>query len=185
MSGHASAISQPIGADGQVLVVDKRLEAYKSFFDHDWARLFLSEVTDTKLDPAALYLVTDWKGAACTARLPWLLLSSLESLHAGYLTHQEPFGQGLIRFLGEHVVAKMGDSLSNMKRKQLAKVIGDLGTDYQQIRQQMPVTFPVQEMWCQYLQIARQASTGIEPTPHRSRLPAGVGVSGPTLLHSS
>lgn len=79
------------------LTFDSRFDAYKSFFDHSWTKAILNLVNGTQLDPLVLDLCADWKSAANTFRMPWLMVHSLDSFQAGFVQTQEPFCEKLTR----------------------------------------------------------------------------------------
>jgi hypothetical protein len=49
-------------------------DAYRNFYDMDWARRFSDLTETTRLSEPALNLILDWKGAAFTAAMPWVLI---------------------------------------------------------------------------------------------------------------
>jgi hypothetical protein len=67
------------GEDVRDIYIAKALDAYESFYDKDWAERF-SKITKTmKLSEPGLDLIMDWKGAAFTAAMPWVLIRRLDS----------------------------------------------------------------------------------------------------------
>jgi len=67
------------GEDVRHIYVAKALDAYKSFYDKGWAERFSNITETTKLWQPGLDLIMDWKGAAFTAAMPWVLISPLDS----------------------------------------------------------------------------------------------------------
>src|SRR4051812_3296630 len=85
------------------IVIDKRLESYVSFFDHDWATTF-GELSDrSALRLAAFDLTRDWKGIAVATRMPWLMIESLNGFHEGFTKTNTPFYKRLTAALGEYL----------------------------------------------------------------------------------
>lgn len=66
------------------IAVEEKMDEYVSFFDPTWAEEFLISLRMTKLDPYAIDLVFDWKAAAYTAAMPWLLVRAIPDFLKGY-----------------------------------------------------------------------------------------------------
>ena len=145
------SIQQGTTIDDKKLVFDNRLDSYESFFDHDWARSLFRLVDQTQLDPLAMDLCTDWKGAANTARLPWLVVHSLESFHTGYLQPNEPFWQKLTRALRGFFLDKTKHSFNPTKRKELAGIFDKVSDDVQETIRKAPPALDRQKMWEAFL----------------------------------
>ncbi len=65
------------------LIIDKRLDSYTQFFDHEVGRKFTTLTNGTKLDETAGILCGTWKAASNTMRLPWLAVNSIENVGLG------------------------------------------------------------------------------------------------------
>lgn len=116
--------------------IDPRVGAYKTFFDHDWARKFDELVAGSKLAEPVLSLCVNWKSAANTHLMPWLMVENLKGFWEGFLRGQESYSEQAVAHLARHVPDAMGDSLSHMKRKKLAEVMTDLGSRMKEFREQ-------------------------------------------------
>jgi hypothetical protein len=57
---------------------DDRLESYESFYDHDWAKKFDALTRGTPLAKQAGSLGANWKAAANTHRMPWLMMEFIK-----------------------------------------------------------------------------------------------------------
>jgi len=135
------------------VVIDNRLDSYESFFDHSWARSLFQLVDQTKLEPIAFDLCADWKGAANTGRLPWVIIDSLEGFHTGYSQTREPFWQKLTKALRDHFLDKTKHTFSLTKRKELAGIIARVSEDVQEEIRNAPPAFDRQEAWASFLKI--------------------------------
>ena len=147
------SIQQDTTIPDKTLVFDNRLDSYESFFDHDWAGSLFQLVDQTQLGPLAMDLCTDWKGAANTMRLPWLIVHSLESFHTGYLQPNEPFWQKLTRAFRAYLLDKTKHSFSLTKRKELAGIINKVSDEVQEEIGKAPPVFDRQDMWERFLEV--------------------------------
>jgi hypothetical protein len=107
--------------------IDPRVDSYKTFFDHPWSRTLDAHVAGSKLEEPVFSLCVNWKSAANTHIMPWLMMHSIREFWNRYLRGQESFSEQAVSHLAQHVPAAMGDSLSNMKRKKLAEVMKEIG----------------------------------------------------------
>lgn len=69
------------GEEVRHVYVDIALDAYRSFYDKGWAERFSNITETTKLSEPGLDLIRDWKGAAFTAAMPWVLIRFLDEPH--------------------------------------------------------------------------------------------------------
>lgn len=106
---------------------DARLETYKSFFDHQWARENNRRAEGTAFEQAMFALGVNWKSAANTSAMPWILIDALRGLWTGFMSAHQPFGSKLVSVLRDRLIDEMGNSLSNMRRQQLAAAIECIG----------------------------------------------------------
>jgi len=116
--------------------IDPRVAAYKTFFDHAWSRKLDELAAGSKLAEPVFSLCMNWKSAANTHLMPWLMIENLKSFWEGFLRGQESYSERAVAHLAQHVPAAMGDSLSNMKRKKLAEVMTEIGRRMKQVREQ-------------------------------------------------
>src|SRR5437868_6648892 len=116
--------------------IDPRVDAYKTFFDHAWSRKLDELVAGSKLAEPVFSLCVNWKSAANTHLMPWLMIENLKGFWQGLLRGQESSTERAVAHLARHVPAAMGDSLSHMKRKKLAEVMGEVGGRMKEFREQ-------------------------------------------------
>jgi hypothetical protein len=116
--------------------IDTRVDAYKTYFDHAWYRKLDETVAGSKLEEPVFSLGMNWKSAANTHLMPWLMIQSIKRFWEGHLRGQESASEQAVTHLAQHVPAEMGDSLSHMKRKKLAEVMTQIGGRMKQVREQ-------------------------------------------------
>ena len=110
------------------MIIDDRLESYKSFFDHAWAGRIIELAQGTKLDPSVFNLCVNWKAVANAHVLPWFTMNCVSNFAKGLLAAHEPLGRRLVDAFAVRLPAELGDSIRNMQRKKLAEVIRRIGT---------------------------------------------------------
>jgi hypothetical protein len=116
--------------------IDPRVDAYKTFFDHAWSRKLDELVAGSKLAEPVFSLCMNWKSAANTHLMPWLMIENLKGFWQGVLRGQESATEHAVAHLARHVPDAMGDSLSHMKRKKLAEVMAEVGGRMKEFREQ-------------------------------------------------
>jgi hypothetical protein len=109
------------------LFIDDRIESYKSFFDHDWAKRLMMLTDGTELEEPAFVLNTNWKATVNSQFMPWLMMGSFQNFEKGYLRPKPTLTEIVIRGLMKSIPDATTNFLSNTSRKKLAKVIRDLG----------------------------------------------------------
>lgn len=120
----------------KVIEYDRRLESYRSFFDHAWARTLSDRTDGSGLEDPVFSLIMNWKAAANTHMMPWLLIETLKRFAEGYARTCETPSESSLARIAKRIPSAMGNSLSNMKRKKLEQVITELGQQLGQARQQ-------------------------------------------------
>jgi hypothetical protein len=130
---------------------DHCLESYQSFFDHPWAKSLAGYVAGSSMEEPATSLLVSWKAAANTHMMPWLLIETLVRFSEGYGRSCETLPETALRQLAKRIPAAMGDSLSNMKRRQLETVITDLGHQLKDVRENYSEHTDPQSLFDSYL----------------------------------
>ncbi len=74
------------------MLIDDRLDSYKSFFDHGWAGRIMDLARDTKLERSVFNLCVNWKAVANTHVLPWFTMGCVSNFAKGLLAAHEPLG---------------------------------------------------------------------------------------------
>jgi hypothetical protein len=136
----------------QTIVVDDRLESYKTFFDPAWATNLGGLVRDTKLDLPFGNLCVNWKAAANTCVLPWLMCTSVAEFSVGFTMGREPFAAQVIDACARRLPDEM-PSLSNMRRKEMREAIRRIGTELNTVLAQQAHEFTVDadQMWTVFM----------------------------------
>lgn len=111
------------------ILIDERLESYRSFFDHNWAKDILSLAAGTKLDDAAFSLCINWKAAANTHLVPWFAVGGFSQFVNGFLRSHEPFGKKVVDVLAQRMPAEMGTSMRHMQKEKFADIIRRIGAE--------------------------------------------------------
>jgi hypothetical protein len=89
-----------------------------------------------------LDLGATWRGAANTHHLPGLVVHLLEVFAGGH----DPYGPGFKHVVEQELMEKIGKSLSNMRRKEVQKAIGEV-CDELWSRWQATPPFAAGEFW--------------------------------------
>jgi hypothetical protein len=105
------------------LLIDDRIESYKSFFDHAWANLMMAKVKGTALDDAFFLLCTNWKAAANAQFMPWMMTSSIQSVEKGYLRPLPAFNERLLKDISASFGNFLVGDISNTLNKKLTKKV--------------------------------------------------------------
>ena len=145
------------------MVIDERLESYKTFFDHDWARRIMDLAAGTKLDDCVFSLCVNWKAAANTHIVPWFTVTSMGHFAEGMTKAHEPLTMKVIKAMAARLLTEMGDSLRNMQRKKLSDAIAKIGKEVSEglERQEDQEELKPEFYWQMYLG---------SPHPHQYRL---------------
>lgn len=135
----------------RVIEYDRHLGSYGSFFDHAWATDLMGRTETSVLKDPVFSLLMNWKAAANTHMMPWLLIEQLKSFAQSYARTCQTASEYSLARIAKHIPAAMGDSLSNMKRKKLQQVITDLGHGLGQARQEHTDDTDPQALFDSYL----------------------------------
>lgn len=110
----------------ETIRIDDRLESYRSFFDHEWARRIIQLANDTVLDEPVFALSATWKSIANTHLMPWLLTNCLASQLQSILGSKEPMAETAIRLIHDQLLLSVGDSIPAHARERLSARIDNL-----------------------------------------------------------
>jgi hypothetical protein len=117
------------------MYLDRNLEAYKSFFDHEWARSFSQQTTGTPLEEIFFDLQWAWKGAANTFFMPWLTVSTMvRAALAAATDHAFPtrFTAAMVQRLPQRA------GLRNMAKQRLVQEIQQIAQEVRAVEEQSP-----------------------------------------------
>ena len=146
------------GGITQTIVIDERLESYRTFFDHVWAEKIGKLAAGTKLESPVFNLRINWKAAANTCVVPWLICTTVSGFSAGFAMGREPFAAQMVSACAKRLPAEM-PGLSNMRRKELSVAVKKIGTDLMALLAQQADESAVNanEMWTTLLNGAAQS----------------------------
>jgi hypothetical protein len=109
--------------------IDSDLSQYRPFFDHLWTDQIDGMAAGTKLAEQVSTLCVNWRAAANTCAMPWLMCQASQRQWVGFLKRQQPFSQRLTGAVVDRVGDAMGGSLSKAKQKKLAQVVEQIGSE--------------------------------------------------------
>jgi hypothetical protein len=135
----------------KTITYDPHISSYQSFFDHAWASRISSLAAASPLDEPVMSLVMNWKSAANTQLMPWLMITNLTSFAKGYVRGSESPSERNLPRITAHILDAMGDSLSNMKRQKLREVMVGLAGRLQASRERYDEDVDPQELFEQYV----------------------------------
>jgi hypothetical protein len=131
--------------------IDDRLESFKTFFDHEWSRRISELSNGTALEKPVWTLAISWKGAANTHVMPWLMMHSMKNLWQGFVEGNRAFGPALVSALVDRLPAEMGNSLSNMRRKQLESAVRIIAEQVNEATNDATSAFDLKTLWSDFL----------------------------------
>lgn len=124
------------GERERTIYLDRRLQAYESFYDHTWAKRFSELTRGTVLDQPAFDLCVNWKAAANTHRTPWILVHSLEWQLNGYARDDPTRIGAIVGELERRLLVEIGADLPGQARKKLTRAVRKLSDNAIQARTQ-------------------------------------------------
>lgn len=132
------------------ILVDERLDSYRSFFDHAWAARVLDLTNGSKLSQPAFDLCASWRGAANTHVLPFMLIHHLKAYSEGFVNARDPFGSKWITVVRDRLIQEMGDSLCDSTAHSLEKALNKLYDECKATQAAKPYEFDEQQAWESY-----------------------------------
>ena len=63
--------------------IDVRMDSYRSFFDHAWAKDVMDLSSGTEISTAVFDLCAMWRAAANTHVMPWLMMQQFKAFAKG------------------------------------------------------------------------------------------------------
>jgi hypothetical protein len=134
-------------------VIDRNLESYRQFFDHDWCKRVFEAVENSPLKDAIDTLMVAWRSANGAHVLPWLLVESLRRFsdgdRDGNLRARATYSGEVIRGIVEKLEARLNYSLDFNQRAQLRCAVTRIEEEaYQAFKTaRSAVTFDVAGYW--------------------------------------
>jgi hypothetical protein len=96
--------------------IDDKLDSYKTFLDHEWARRIDQQTAGTPLEEIFFDLQWAWKGAANTFYMPWLTVTTMVAVGLS-AAKDHAFPSRFTAALTDRLAQRM--ELTNMKTKKL------------------------------------------------------------------
>jgi hypothetical protein len=105
-----------------VRITDER-DAYKSFFDHEWAKTIGAAARDEDLRGIVFDLCLSWKSTANVYRMPWLMPELTQSFYDGYVKMNDPFVAELAKKVADDLIVKMNGAIKGAAKGKLRAVL--------------------------------------------------------------
>lgn len=118
------------------IYIDDKLESYKTFLDHEWARKIDEKTTGTPLEEIFFDLQWAWKGAANTFYMPWLTVTTMVAAGLGAAA-DHAFPSRFTAALEDRLVQRMG--LNNMTTKKLVRELRQISDEVRAEDERPPV----------------------------------------------
>jgi hypothetical protein len=134
------------------LMIDQRLEAYRSFFNHAWARQVIEATKGTKLDRLAFLLTVNLRGVVNCHALPWLMMNSMSNLWKGFLTDHELQGN-FVNKLSVELPKRMEGRISRMRQREMGDMIRDIAQKVNEGLAQHDLDLSAEQLWQDYLRL--------------------------------
>jgi len=132
-------------------MIDLRLEAYGTIFNHAWAKSLMETVDGTKLDPPAFELTINWRAAVNTHGFPWMMMKSMAGLWEGGLKDRG-FTPQFVRAMATEIPKRMGSKMTHTARQRLGQVIQELADQIHKALEEDPtVKMTAEDFWQQFL----------------------------------
>jgi hypothetical protein len=137
--------------------IDRNLDSYKSFFDHEWAKRFLDEADNANLADLAFNLCEGWKGAANTGMLPWLTIENLGNFAESFCNAHRPDAAHILDALAARLAREVQPPLAPTQQQCLERTIGAINGDLTAIKRSHPFKFDRVDAWNTMLENAEFA----------------------------
>lgn len=129
------------------MLVDDRLEVYRTIFNHAWAKQLLEMVDGTKLDSPFFELSINWRAAVNTHAFPWMMMNSMASLWESHI-QERGFTPRFVSVMAKEIPRRMGGKMTNMARKRLAQVLQDVTDEiHKNIENEPDAKLDANDMW--------------------------------------
>jgi hypothetical protein len=133
-------------------VVDRNYDSYSSFFDHAWAKSMFDEAGESEFVAMVFNLTEGWKGAANTARLPWLVVNTLAHFANGYANNRPADIELLIEAMIAWFERSVGYSLNLEQQNQMRIAANRWRTDLDEKKSMNPYQLDQHDTWRQMLE---------------------------------
>ena len=135
----------------KTVVIDHSFDAYKPFFDSEWAESIGSQVEGTELARAFSDLCVSWRGAEHAHTLPWIVMRTFGVFDEAMQKLTKHYISQMGRLMATLLEQEMGDSLRHMQRKRLKEAVAKLDTGLRATMDDKPFSIDVNSQWRSYL----------------------------------
>jgi hypothetical protein len=118
------------------IYIDDRLDSYRTFLDHEWARRIDQQTAGTPLEEIFFDLQWAWKGAANTFYMPWLTVTTMVAAGLG-AAKDHGFPSRFTAAVTDRLVQCMG--LNNMTTKKLVRELRQISEEVRAVDERPPV----------------------------------------------
>ena len=116
--------------------LDRDRDAYRGFFDFDWSRALIDQVSGGPFERIVFDLLVDWLGTSWTRQMPWLVVTQLVDL-ADKMMVNETLGGVVLATTRERVLKRADLPLRNPShRRRLGSAIEDILRENQRKRRE-------------------------------------------------
>ncbi len=127
--------------------IDPRIDEYKSFYDHDWAKRMSALTKDTLIDEIAFDLGIAWKSAANTHVLPWLMMETLKNFATGFAEAHDPLSYNWLNLASDRIAQGMGQDLRLMQHQRIRSILQHLFEEAKSAFEAMPLGIDFDGYW--------------------------------------
>jgi hypothetical protein len=122
------------------------LDDYATFFDHEWARVFLDNADKYGLSDSAMNLCEAWKSAANNARLPWLMVTSMATLAASF-QQRKPYSVDFTAAVADHLGRGLTPPLTLNQMLSVRAIAQKLDEDMVRTMNEQPAAIDSNSIW--------------------------------------
>lgn len=108
---------------------DPQRNAYKSFFDHDWAGQILELTADTLIRSSVERLLVQWKAWSLTHAMPWLMTESIQRHGEGLIGSSNSIAQPVTAAIDLRLIQLIGEPLSRGMQERIRTATHTLASE--------------------------------------------------------
>lgn len=106
------------------LLIDERLESYRTIFGHQWCQAMFALAEGTKLESPLMTLFASWRAAANTHTMPWLFIQSLHHFWHGTAKYQGLTSR-FVSVMSRAIPKRMTGKITRTQQQKLAQAAQD------------------------------------------------------------
>lgn len=135
----------------RTLLIDERLESYRTIFGHGWCQSVFAVAEGTKLEIPLMTLSASWRAAANTHTMPWLFIHSLHHLWHGAAKHQGLTSR-FVAAMSTAIPKRMEGKITRTQQQRLARAVQELADEIKQVWENEPdIEMEPESLWKDYL----------------------------------